>query len=86
MLFNKENNALARASRQALKNAEDKAKQLKKEKDIADHNNLILLQENKKLARLLINIEELATSNSYNREDVILAKIRDLVRDYQSKN
>lgn len=83
MLFNKENNALARASRQALKNAEDKAKQLKKEKDIADHNNLILLQENKKLARLLINIEELATSNSYNREDVILAKIRDLVRDYQ---
>lgn len=83
MLFNKENNALVRASRQALKNAEDKAEQLKKEKDIADHNNLILLQENKKLARLLINIEELATSNSYNREDVILAKIRDLVRDYQ---
>lgn len=83
MLFNKENNALVRASRQALKNAEDKAEQLKKEKDITEHNNLILLQENKKLARLLINIEELATSNSYNREDVILAKIRDLVRDYQ---
>lgn len=82
MLFNKENNALVRASRQALKNAEDKAEQLKKEKDIADHNNLILLQENKKLARLLINIEELATSNDYDRPDVILAKIRDLVRDY----
>lgn len=80
MLFNKESNSLVRASRQALKNVEDKAKQLKKEKDIADHNNLILLQENKKLARLLINIEELATSNSYNREDVILAKIRELVR------
>lgn len=83
MLFNKEDNALVRASRQALKNAEDKAKQLKKEKDIADHNNLILLQENKKLARLLINIEELATSNDYDRPDVIIAKIRDLVRDYQ---
>lgn len=83
MLFNKENNALVRASRQALKNVEDKAEQLKKEKDIADHNNLILLQENKKLARLLINIEELATSNSYNKENIILAKIRDLVRDYQ---
>lgn len=80
MLFNKENNALVRASRQALKKAEDKAKQLKKEKDIADHNNLILLQENKKLARLLNNIAELATSNNYNREDVILAKIRELVR------
>lgn len=80
MLFNKECNSLVRASRQALKNAEDKAEQLKKEKDIAEHNNLILLQENKKLARLLINIEELATSNSYNREDVILAKIRELVR------
>lgn len=80
MLFNKENNALVRASRQALKNAEDKAEQLKKEKDIADHNNLILLQENKKLARLLINIAELATSNNYSREDVILAKIRELVR------
>lgn len=83
MLFNKENNTLVRASRQALKNAEDKAEQLKKGKDITEHNNLILLQENKKLARLLNNIAELATSNSYNREDVILAKIRDLVRDYQ---
>lgn len=83
MLFNKENNTLVRASRQALKNAEDKAEQLKKGKDITEHNNLILLQENKKLARLLNNIAELATSNNYNREDVILAKIRDLVRDYQ---
>lgn len=80
MLFNKENNALVRASRQALKKAEDKAEQLKKEKDITEHNNLILLQENKKLARLLNNIAELATSNNYNREDVILAKIRELVR------
>lgn len=83
MLFNKENNALVRASRQALKNAEDKAEKLKKEKDITDHNNLILLQENKKLARLLINIEDLATGNDYDRPDVILAKIKDLVRDYQ---
>lgn len=80
MLFNKENNTLVRASRQALKNAEDKAEQLKKGKDITEHNNLILLQENKKLARLLNNIAELATSNNYNREDVILAKIRELVR------
>lgn len=80
MLFNKENNALVRASRQALKNAEDKAEQLKKEKDITEHNNLILLQENKKLARLLNNIAELATSNDYDRPDVILAKIRELVR------
>ena len=80
MLFNKENNTLVRASRQALKNAEDKAEQLKKKKDITEHNNLILLQENKKLARLLNNIAELATSNNYNREDVILAKIRELVR------
>lgn len=80
MLFNKENNALVRASRQALKNAEDKAEQLKKGKDITEHNNLILLQENKKIARLLNNIAELATSNNYNREDVILAKIRELVR------
>lgn len=80
MLFNKENNALVRASRQALKNAEDKAKQFKKEKDITEHNNLILLQENKELARLLNNIAELATSNDYDRPDVILAKIRELVR------
>ena len=80
MLFNKENNAPVRASRQALKNAEDKAEQFKKGKDITEHNNLILLQENKKLARLLNNIAELATSNNYNREDVILAKIRELVR------
>ena len=81
MLFNKENNTLVRASRQALKNAEDKAEQLKKKKDITEHNNLILLQENKKLARLLNNIAELATSNNYNREDVILAKIREICKE-----
>lgn len=42
MLFNKENNALVRASRQALKNAEDKAEKLK--------------IKNAKLERLIIDI------------------------------
>lgn len=42
MLFNKENNTLVRASRQALKNAEDKAEQLK--------------IKNAKLERLIIDI------------------------------
>lgn len=62
------------------------ARDNKEKKDIAVHNNTILLERNRQLEKLVKNIAELATSNDYNRSDVILAKIRDLVRDYQSKN
>lgn len=34
----------------------------------------------------ICQIVDLATGNDYDRPDVILAKIKDLVRDYQSKN
>lgn len=56
---------------------------LKEKNEITEHNNTILLEKNRQLKKLVNNIAELATSNNYNREDVILAKIRDLVRDYQ---
>ncbi len=62
------------------------ANKLKEKNEITEHNNTILLEKNRQLKKLVNNIAELATSNNYNREDVILAKIRDLVRDYQSKN
>lgn len=53
---------------------------LKEKNEITEHNNTILLEKNRQLKKLVNNIAELATSNNYNREDIILAKIRELVR------
>ena len=56
------------------------ARDNKEKKDIAVHNNTILLERNRQLEKLVKNIVELSTSNDYDRPDVILAKINELVR------
>ena len=53
---------------------------LKKEKDVEVHNNAVLLEKNRELTKLVSAVIELATSNDYDRPDVILAKIKELVR------
>lgn len=53
---------------------------LKKEKDVTVHNNTVLLEKNRQLTKLVSAVIELATSNDYDRPDVILAKIKELVR------
>lgn len=53
---------------------------LKKEKDVEVHNNTVLLEKNRELTKLVSEVIELATSNDYDRPDVILAKIKELVR------
>ena len=72
MLFNKENNALVRASRQALKNAEDKAKQLK--------------IKNAKLERLIIDIAIVQNEKGQGTLVERYDKIKLLVDNYQMNN
>lgn len=72
MLFNKENNALIRASRQALKNAEDKAEQLK--------------IKNAKLERLIIDIVIVQNEKGQGTLVERYDKIKLLVDNYQMNN
>lgn len=72
MLFNKENNALVRASRQALKNAEDKAEQLK--------------IKNAKLERLIIDIAIVQNEKGQGTLVERYDKIKLLVDNYQMNN
>lgn len=72
MLFNKENNALVRASRQALKKAEDKAEQFK--------------IKNAKLARLIIDIAIVQNEKGQGTLVERYDKIKLLVDNYQMNN
>ena len=72
MLFNKENNALVRESRQALKNAENKAEQLK--------------IKNAKLERLIIDIAIVQNEKGQGKLVERYDKIKLLVDNYQMNN
>lgn len=72
MLFNKENNALVRASRQALKKAEDKAEQLK--------------IKNAKLERLIIDITIVQNEKGQGTLVERYDKIKLLVDNYKMNN
>lgn len=72
MLFNKEVNALVRASRQALKNAEDKAEKLK--------------IKNAKLERLIIDIAIVQNEKGQGTLVERYDKIKLLVDNYQMHN
>lgn len=72
MLFNKENNALVRESRQALKNAEDKAEQLK--------------IKNAKIERLIIDIAIVQNEKGQGTLVERYDKIKLLVDNYQMNN
>lgn len=72
MLFNKENNTLVRASRQALKNAEDKAEKLK--------------IKNAKLERLIIDIAIVQNEKGQGTLVERYDKIKLLVDNYQMNN
>lgn len=82
----KELQRLIDTSRKSLAEAEGKLEKLLDELKIARHNNVILIGKNRKQNKLIEGIIKLATSNTYDNEKVILDKIRDLVRDYQSNN
>ena len=59
------------------------ANKIKEKNEITEHNNTVLLEKNRQLEDTVKTIVKLVTKNDCNRPDLILAKIRDLVRDYQ---
>lgn len=82
----KELQSLVNSSRKSLAEAEERVCKISEELKIARHNNGILITKNRKQTNIIENITKLVTSNTYNNEKIMLEKIRDLVRDYQSNN
>lgn len=50
------------------------------------HNNTILVKENMKLQDLLKDVADRTIACQLNSEKIVLNKIKELVRDYQSQN
>lgn len=61
-------------------------KELKELRKQESHNNTILLNKNKDLTMLLNEIADRAFSCPLDSEKIVLNKIKELVRDYQSAN
>lgn len=61
-------------------------KQLKDLRKVDVHNNTILTKENTKLQKLLKDVADRTIDCPVDSEKVVLNKIKELVRDYQSKN
>lgn len=61
-------------------------KELKELRRQAVHNNTILVKENMKLQDLLKDVADRTIACPINSEKIVLNKIKELVRDYQSKN
>ena len=75
----KEMQSLINSSRKALADAEMK---------IEERNKFLkeIIVENRDRKELIRKIKFLVESNNYNRPDIILDKIKELVHDYQSQN
>lgn len=61
-------------------------KQLKDLRKQEVHNNTILVKENTKLQKLLKDVADRTIACPVDSEKIVLNKIKELVRDYQSKN
>lgn len=61
-------------------------KQLKDLRKLDVHNNTILTKENTKLQKLLKDVADRTIACPVDSEKVVLNKIKELVRDYQSQN
>ncbi len=85
-MWNKEKQSLLQESRQALRRAENKVQNLNEENIAVHEENKDLRFENEELRDIINKIYSLSTSNKYNNEKVILAKIKELVTDSQSEN
>lgn len=69
-----------------LKEALIDNKELKELRKQTESNNTKILNVNRKQEKLIKEISELTEINTYNNEKAILDRIKELVRDYQSKN
>lgn len=61
-------------------------KQLKDLRKLDVHNNTILTKENTKLQKLLKDVADRTIACPVDSEKIVLSKIKELVRDYQSQN
>ena len=78
MVTKKELQSLLAASRKALKEAQDKAEELKEENDIIKNNNTLILKQDRILRNIIKEIRLRAESNTYNNDKVALRKIKEL--------
>lgn len=78
-----ERQSLVNEGRQALTNAEDEVVCLVKENKTLYGENKVLRFENEELREVIISIYNLSTSNTYNNEKTILAKIKEVIADAQ---
>lgn len=69
-----------------IKDLREERNELQEEAEILVESNADLRNENEELKILIHNVSKLANSNKYGNEKAILNKIKELVRDYQSKN
>ena len=85
-MWNKEKQSLLQARTKRLRIAENKIEELTQENKALYEENRDLRFENEEQQYIINEIINLATSNTYNNEKVILSKIKQLVYDSQSEN
>lgn len=90
---NKELQSLVYERTNALKNAESKIEKmntritsLEKQVNYQFNDKKELSKENSKQKEFITKLIKLVVSNKYNNEKAALAKIKELVHDYQSQN
>ena len=81
-----ESESLVRASRKSLKESEDKVEDLNEENKYLHEENKDLRFENEELRELLTEIADRSITRPLDSEKIVLDKIKELVRDYQSEN
>ncbi|MCI8362236.1 MAG: hypothetical protein HFJ41_03755 [Clostridia bacterium] len=85
-MWNKEKQSLLQARTKRLRIAENKVEELTQENKALYEENRDLRFENEEQRYIINEIINLATSNTYNNEKVILNKIKELAYDSQSEN
>ena len=69
----------------ALKDVSNENKELKAKARLQEKNIVLVLKANTQQAELINDVNRVVNSNTYNNEKAMLGKIKELVRDYQSK-
>lgn len=79
-------NKIVRAKEREITELKEEIKELKDVRLLEVRNNTKILEQSDKKTELIKKITELLEINKYNNEKAIIDKIKELVRDYQSKN
>lgn len=74
----KELQSLLEARTKALKEAQERAENLKYENDILKNNNTLILKQDRILRSTIKQMGLIAESNTYNNDKVVLRKLKEL--------